>query len=470
MERDIHAVLVPFLAFGHLMPFYELSVALAKGGIHVSFVSTPKNILRLPKLPPQLSPLITFVSLPLPALGSGLLPEGAEATVDLVTDKTEHLMAAFDLLKQPFKQFVAEQSPDWIVTDFASYWTVDVAKEYHVPIVIFSAFSASTNVFLGPPEYLSGDGRRRVRSSPEDLTSPPWWVSFGSSVSYRHHEAIRTIAVFYTANASGIADSERFAKALHGCRAVAIRSCRKFEGEYFDLFGKMIGKPVIPTGFLPPEKPNKTQIAAAHDGPWSKIFEWLDEQKPKSVVFVGFGSECKLSRDQTYEIASGVESSELPFLWALRKPSWASDDLDALPPEFNRRTSGRGRVCIGWAPQIDILAHPSIGGSLFHAGWGSMIETLQFGHCMVVLPFVIDQPLNARLLVEKGLAIEVERGEDGSFSGNDVALCLRKAMVSKEGDEMRAQVKKAAAIFADRKLQDLNVAGFVEYLKKGSAC
>ncbi|KAI8023342.1 UDP-glycosyltransferase 91D1 [Camellia lanceoleosa] len=99
-----------------------------------------------------------------------------------------------------------------------------------------------------------------------------------------------------------------------------------------------------------------------------------------------------------------------------------------------------------------------------------MIETLQFGHCMVVLPFVIDQPLNARLLVEKGLAIEIERGEDGSFSGNDVSLCLRKAMVSKEGDEMRAQVKKAAAIFADRKLQDLNVAGFVEYLKKGSAC
>ncbi|CAL5397596.1 unnamed protein product [Camellia sinensis] len=37
----------------------------------------------------------------------------------------------------------------------------------------------------------------------------------------------------------------------------------------------------------------------------------------------------------------------------------------------------------------------------------------------VVLPIVIDQPSNARLLVEKGLAIEVERGEDGSFSGNE---------------------------------------------------
>ncbi|KAL7183615.1 hypothetical protein ACSBR2_025912 [Camellia fascicularis] len=109
----------------------------------------------------------------------------------------------------------------------------------------------------------------------------------------------------------------------------------------------MIDKSVILTGFLPSEKPNKTRIAAAHNSPWSKICEWLDEQKPKSLVFVGFGSECKLNRDQTYEIASGVESSELPFLWALRKPSWASNDLDAVLPEFKRRTSGRGRVCIG---------------------------------------------------------------------------------------------------------------------------
>ncbi|KAL7238950.1 hypothetical protein ACSBR2_004946 [Camellia fascicularis] len=95
----------------------------------------------------------------------------------------------------------------------------------------------------------------------------------------------------------------------------------------------------------------------------------------------------------------------------MRKPSWAADDLDALPLEFDRHISGRGKFCSGWALQMDILSHPSIG----------VIETLQFGHCMAVLPFIIDQSLDARLLVEKGLAIEAERGEDGSFSGNDIA-------------------------------------------------
>ncbi|CAL5340330.1 unnamed protein product [Camellia sinensis] len=469
MERnkDIHAALVPFVGFGHLIPFYELSIALAKAGIHVSFISTRNNIQRLPQLPPHLSSLITFVPLSWSTVGSNLLPEGIEATVDIPDGNGEHLMAAFDLLKHPFKQFVIEQSPDWIISDCISYWTVDVAKECHIPLVIFSAFSAATHVFFGPPEYLSGNGQRRLRSSPEDLTSPPWWVSFRSLVHHRRYEAIGAIGI-YTANASGISFAERIARTLDGCRAVAIRGCRELEGEYFDLFGKFMGnKRVIPTGVLLPEKPNKTPIAAAHNGEWSKIFEWLDEQKPKSVVFVGFGSECKLSRDQVYEIASGLESSELPFLWALRKPSWASNDLDTMSPDFGRRTSGRGKVCIGWAPQIEILAHPSIGGSLFHGGWGSAIETLQFGHCMVVLPLIFDQPLNARLLVEKGLAIEVERGEDGSFCGNNIALCLRKAMAWKEGDEMRTRVEKAAAIFKDQKLHHQYVDEFVEFLKNG---
>ncbi|KAI8022917.1 putative UDP-rhamnose:rhamnosyltransferase 1 [Camellia lanceoleosa] len=460
MERAIHAALVPFVAFGHLIPFYELSIALAKAGIHVSFISTRNNIQRLPQLPPHLSSLITFVPLSWSTVGSNLLPEGIEATADILPDNFEHLMTAFDLLKHPFKQFVIEQSPDWIISDFVSYWTVDVANECHIPLVIFSTFSAATNVFFGPPEYLSGNGQRRLRSS-------PWWVSFRSSVHYRRYEAIGAIAGLYT-NASGISGAERVARTLDGCRAVAIRSCREFEGEYFDLFGKIMGnKRVIPTGVLLPEKPNKTPIPAAHNGEWSKIFEWLDEQKPKSVVFVGFGSEFKFSRDQVYEIASRLESSELPFLWALRKPSWASDDLDTMPPDFFRRTSGGGKVYIGWAPQIEILLHPSIGGSSVHAGWGSVVESLRFGHCMVVLPLTADQPLNARLLVEKGLAIEVERGEDGSFCWNNIALCLRKSMASKEGDEMRIRVEKAAAIFRNQKLQNQYVDEFVEYLKNG---
>ncbi|KAI8020786.1 hypothetical protein LOK49_LG03G02192 [Camellia lanceoleosa] len=47
---------------------------------------------------------------------------------------------------------------------------------------------------------------------------------------------------------------------------------------------------------------------------------------------------------------------------------------------------------------------------------------------------------------------------------NDIALCLRKAMASKEEDEMRTHVEKTAAIFRDRKLHDQYA---VEYIKNG---
>ncbi|KAL7259009.1 hypothetical protein ACSBR1_005002 [Camellia fascicularis] len=161
METDTHVVLVLFVAFGHMMPFYEFSHVLAKAGICVSYVSIQPQETSRDSLNSLLNyhHLVTFVQIPLPSLGSSLLPEGAEATVDIMADKMGHLKAAFDLIKQPFKQFVAEKSPDWIVTDAICSWTVDVAEECHVPAVIFSPFTAATRVFAGPPEYLVRDAQ-----------------------------------------------------------------------------------------------------------------------------------------------------------------------------------------------------------------------------------------------------------------------------------------------------------------------
>ena len=132
-----------------------------------------------------------------------------------------------------------------------------------------------------------------------------------------------------------------------------------------------------------------------------------------------------------------------------------------------KKTSNKGRVCIGWAPQQKFLAHPSIGGSLFHSGWGSVIETLQFGHNLLVLPFINDEPLNARFLVDKGLAIEVERGEDGSFSREDIAKSLREAMVLEKGESMRIKTSEAAAIVGDQELHRHYIASFVHFLRNG---
>uniref|UniRef100_A0A7N2LID2 UDP-rhamnose:rhamnosyltransferase 1 n=1 Tax=Quercus lobata TaxID=97700 RepID=A0A7N2LID2_QUELO len=430
MARDhLHVVMLPGPTFGHLIPFFQLSVALAKAGIHVSFVSTPGNIQRLPKLPPNLATLINMVEFPLPSLGNDLLPEGAEATIDVPVEKADYIKAAYDRLQYPISQFIAEQLPDWIIIDFSGHWAVEIAQNYNIGLVYFSVFSAATAIFFGhPPDYyFVGEHQKKAWPSPESMTKPPKWVSFPSSVAYRGYEAIGLHAGVYAENASGISDAARFTEVLRACKALAIRSCREFEGEYLSLHEKLMGKPVIPVGLLPQERHG----VIGSDSSWKMIFEWLDKQEPK-------------------------------------KPFWAIDDADSLPLGFIDITSGKGMVCMSWVPQMEILAHPSIGGSLFHSGWGSAIEMLQFGHCLVVLPFIYDQPLNARLFVEKGLAVEVERGEDGSFSRDGIAKAVRLFMVSKEGDKFKARVREAAAIFRDENLHQMCYIGhFVEYLKHG---
>ncbi|KAL9253058.1 putative UDP-rhamnose:rhamnosyltransferase 1 [Drosera capensis] len=461
----VHVVMLPWLAFGHMIPFLEFSKALAKAGVRVTYVSTPRNIKRLPHIPEGLKGAVEFVALPLQAVDG--LPDGAEATVDIPMDKIQYLKVAYDLLKESFRQLVLARSADWIITDFVADWTVDVSQECSIPLISFSVYTAAAVCFLGPPKYLTGEGQKELRGTPESLTHAPEWFGFKSAVAFRPFEAAGLHSVFYGNNASGRSDAERVAKVHKGSRLCCIRSCMEYEGEFIELFERISDKPMIPVGILAPEQDQEKSGTA--EGSWAEIFKWLDQQDPKSVIFVGFGSEHKFTKEQVFEIAFGLELSRLPFLWALRKPDWAVEDSDALPMGFMERMQGKGIVSFGWAPQLEILAHPSIGGSLFHSGWGSIIETLQHGHSLVVLPFIVDQGLNARQLAAKGLAIEVERNEDGSFTREGVAKALRDAMVEEKGKGIRVGARKAAAVFGDWKLhQEHYIGEFAEYLTNES--
>ncbi|XP_004306716.1 PREDICTED: putative UDP-rhamnose:rhamnosyltransferase 1 isoform X1 [Fragaria vesca subsp. vesca] len=472
MVKELHVVTLPLSAFGHLMPFFQLSIALAKAKVHVSFISTPRNIERLPKIPPDLQPFINLVPIPFPPLEPDFLPEGAEASFDVPEQQEQqyaNLQVAVDLLQTPIKQFIADKMPDWIIADFFTHWVVDIAKEYDVPLAYFSVFSAAACVFFGPPEHLTGATRNGVLPTIQSLTSPPEWITFPSLLALKDYEAVKRL-LSWEVNKTGMSLNRRLAKIVSASQVLAIRTCSEIEGDYLEVYKKITGKPVIPTGVLPPDQPGKRAEGEVNSD--ASMFDWLDKQKPRSVVFVGFGSECMLSKEQVHEIAHGLELSELPFIWGLRKPhSTRSDEVDDfLPLGFVDRTSEKGLVCFGWVPQMEILGHPSIRGSLFHSGWGSVIETLQFGHCLVVLPFMYDQPLNARLLVEKGLAAEVKRNEDGSFSREEIAKSLRLAMVEEEGEQLRSNARKAAAVIGDQKQQhDHYIGAFVNYLKNNVA-
>ncbi|KAJ8632900.1 hypothetical protein MRB53_026236 [Persea americana] len=99
MDDDgvLRIAMMPWLAFGHIGPFLELSKALAERGYYISFICTRRNIQCFPKIPPHLSLDIDLVSRPLPHADG--LPDGAESTMDISPDHMHCLKNAFDGLE-----------------------------------------------------------------------------------------------------------------------------------------------------------------------------------------------------------------------------------------------------------------------------------------------------------------------------------------------------------------------------------
>ncbi|KAK9088239.1 hypothetical protein Scep_027321 [Stephania cephalantha] len=419
VEGELHVVMLPWLAMGHLIPFLELSKRLARKGIVVSFVSTPRNIDRVQsRIPESLSPLIHLIRLPLPPLHN--LPHSAEATIDLPVEKVHFLKAAFDGLELPFHDFLLTASPDWIICDFAPYWLPPLALKYGLPCAYLSLFSATSMAFFGPAARMLALPNKWETST--DFTTVPKWIPYPSNVVLRKHE-IQRILQSIQDNASKVLDGYRLGSVVQGCDAVFIRSCNELESNALRLLETDIyEKPVIPVGLLPPyvEEMEESMDEEAK-AKWADISEWLDRY--------------------------GINNIE-------------------LPSGFKERIGDRGVVWEGWAPQVNILAHPSVGGFLTHCGWNSIIEALGFGRALILFPYLSEQGLNARMMESSNVGLEIPRDEhEGSFTSNSVAKSLKMVMVEEEGEHLRSNAREIKQIFGDRDLHDGYIDNLIQYLK-----
>ncbi|KAI6694963.1 hypothetical protein NL676_022673 [Syzygium grande] len=455
---NLHIVMLPWLAFGHMMPYMELAKLIARKGHRISFLLAPRNIDRLPKPLPDLAPFISFVKLPLPAIEH--LPEGAEATSDLPYDKVQYLKKAYDMLQEPVARFLESSDPDWIMYDFVPYWAGEIASRLGIRSVSFAIYNAASLGFGGPTWASKGGDYRKT---PEDFTVPPKWVPFPTKVAFRQFE-IKKIFDVVTGNASGVTDLYRMGAGQECCDMIALRSSYEVEPEWLSLLNDMHAKPVFPVGQLPPGNPE----TRGETDSWRSIKEWLDVQKKGTVVYVAFGSESKPSQTELTEIAQGLELSGLPFFWALKTRLGSADtELVMLPDGFEKRVKGRGMVWDSWVPQLKILAHDSVGGSLTHAGWSSVVEALSFERALILFTFLADQGINARLLEERQIGYPIPRNEsDGSVTRQSVAESLRLVMVEEEGRLYREKAKEMRPIFGDKDIQERYVNNLLNYFQE----
>nr|XP_043629499.1 anthocyanidin 3-O-glucosyltransferase 2-like [Erigeron canadensis] len=170
------------------------------------------------------------------------------------------------------------------------------------------------------------------------------------------------------------------------------------------------------------------------------VISWLDGQPSSSVVFLCFGSLGSFNEDQVKHIANALEQSGHRFVWSLRRPplsegaSRAPSDYEdpgvVLPEGFLERTAGIGKV-IGWAPQVDVLAHRAVGGFVSHCGWNSILESLWFGLPLATWPIYAEQQMNAfEMVVELGLAVEIKMDHKKDLFNQESDIVSAEEIVS----------------------------------------
>ncbi|CAL5332451.1 unnamed protein product [Camellia sinensis] len=136
---------------------------------------------------------------------------------------------------------------------------------------------------------------------------------------------------------------------------------------------------------------------------------WLDKQKPNSVLYVCFGSAMRIPDTQLAEITLALEESGHPFVWVVRKREEEKESW--LPEGFETKTGQRGLIKREWAPQDLILGHVAIGGFMTHCGWNSLVEGVAAGVPLITWPLFAEQFYNEKL-ISRVLKIGVEVGSE----------------------------------------------------------
>lgn len=117
----------------------------------------------------------------------------------------------------------------------------------------------------------------------------------------------------------------------------------------------------------------------------------------------------------------------------------------------------------GWAPQAEILGHPSIGGFVSRCGWSSTLEAILFGVPILAMPMHLDQPLNAKLVVEIGVGMEVDRGS-GGFRREKLARVIQQVMVEEKGKEAKRNAQELGMRMREKQKEEMD--DVVEKLKQ----
>ncbi|KAG5243291.1 UTP-glucose glucosyltransferase family protein [Salix suchowensis] len=419
MSSQLHFVLIPLMAQGHMIPMIDMARLISERGVTVSLVTTPHNASRFAStiergresgLP------IRIIQIPFPCEEVGL-PIGYE---NLDTLPSRDLLTKFYIavakLQQPLELILqsANPRPSCIISDKCLSWTTKTAQRFNIPRIVFHGMCCFS--LLSSHNIRLHKAHLTVASDSEPFEVPGMPESFkvtkaqlpGSFVSLPDLDDVRNKMQEAESTAYGVVVNS-FDKLEHGCAE-----------EYEKALKKKVWC-IGPVSLCNRKNLDKFERGNKASIDKKKCMEWLDSMETGSVIYACLGSLCRLVPSQLIELGLGLEASNRPFIWVVK-----TGDRDSELEEW-------GLLIKGWAPQVLILSHRSVGGFLTHCGWNSTVEGICSGVPLITWPQFSEQFINEKLVVEIlkigvriGVEIPVRWGEE-----DKVGVLVKKDEVRK---------------------------------------
>ncbi|KAH7568017.1 hypothetical protein JRO89_XS07G0215000 [Xanthoceras sorbifolium] len=334
-----------------------------------------------------------------------------------------------------------------IISDGFLPFTIKAGEEIGVPTVLFFTISACS--FMGCKQFrtLKEKGLTPLKDeshlTKEYLDTVVDWIPGMNNKNIR----IRDLPSFVrTTNPDDLMFNLTMEATDQASKAsfIVIHTFQALEIQVLDALSSMFSRQhVLPIGPLQlllnkvHQEPEITSLGCNLWKPDSESIQWLDAQKPGSVIYVNFGSLVVLTKEQVVELGTGPVNSNHPFLWIIRS-DLVTGNSGVLPAEFMAEIKRKGFVT-SWCPQEEVLKHRAVGGFLSRCRWNSTMESLCAGVPMICWPFGGDQQTNCRYAcTEWGFGVEVSgEYDDGYVKRNEIEKVVRELMEGEKGHEMR---------------------------------
>lgn len=423
--KKAHVLVLPYPSQGHINPMLQFSKRLAHKGIKPTLVTTVYLSKSMYSGPGQQDSQIQIRT----------ISDGFDDGRPKAESWEAYLASLWDVgprsLAELIKKLNEEGNPvKAVIYDGVFPWALDVGKQFGLVGVSFLTQSCAVNSIYYHVQRgllqlpLSGPVKLPGTVELQPCDTPSFVHQYGSEKIWFD---------FVLGQFSNIDQADW----------VLTNIFYEMEKEAIDWMRKLwrirtIG-PTIPSYYVDNKVRNDSDYSQHLFQPKAALCrKWLDTKAASSVIYVSFGSGAEPPQEQYEELAWGLQNSKFNFLWVVR-------DLEQhkLPKEFISEMSSTGQgLVVGWASQLEVLAHEATSCFVTHCGFNSVLEVLSIGVAVVAMPIWTDQGTNAKYLEDVwGVGVRAKVDDKGIVTKSEVEDCLNKVMGNQREDIIKNLAK-----------------------------